>query len=134
MTDDVPEKQHPTHGATTQGSIRLGCEVMALRYDLVSDTLRGMVQEIERQIAADTKRRRMQLVAHLADLRAALAQSLDASSSLASFCEPWIRKEKAREGSVLGVLGVLTSAQALADTLESEVARPRNCGQGSGSS
>lgn len=95
----TPEKFHPTAVTTTQGSAELGRDVMSLRYDLFQDTLRGMVEELDRQVKADTERGRPQLAALLTSLRTGLVSSLAPAHNLANFCKPWIDAEIGGEPS-----------------------------------
>lgn len=97
LTSSKAEKLHPTAVTTQAGSGELGREVMSLRYDLVRDTLKGMLDELERQVKADTERGRPQLASHLSNLRTSLAASVNAAHQLTEFCKPWIDVEIAAQ-------------------------------------
>lgn len=92
---ETPEKLHPTAVTTLAGSAELGREVMSMRYDLVRDTLKGMLEELDRQISADAERGRPMLVDHLVELRKGMADSVCWAAMLAKFCQPWIDAEVA---------------------------------------
>lgn len=89
------EKMHPTTTATTQGGEQLGRQVMALRYDLVSETLQGMLAEASRQAEADAGRGRPRLAGQLDNLRLCLATAVGAAKGLAAFCQDRIDEERA---------------------------------------
>lgn len=88
------EKFHPTAVATVQGSKELGQQVMALRYDLVRETLQGMAGELERQIDGDQRRGRPKLATRLRTLHGHVSLAVDAAGELVSTVEPWLREEQ----------------------------------------
>lgn len=94
MPDFAPDKLHPTAVVTMQGGFTLGREVMSLRYDLVREVIQGMVNEIDRQVKADSERGRVKLVSRLSNMQVALEQALGTATSVAEFCEPWICVER----------------------------------------
>lgn len=73
---------------------------MALRYELVSSTLRGMLDEAGRQAEADAARGRPRLAGQLDNLRLSLASAVGAAGGLADFCRPWIDEERAAPAPV----------------------------------
>lgn len=93
------EKFHPTTVTAVQGSKELGQQVMAMRYDLVYETLQGMVTELERQINGDERRGRLKLAAKLRNLQTHILQAEAAARDLVACVEPWLREEKLAAGT-----------------------------------
>lgn len=91
----TPEKIHPTAVHAAHPGEELGRQIVALRYDLTLEVLRGMVAEAKRQHDNDLARGRVKLAAELANVHAALEQALDSMVNVVEICRPHIEAEKA---------------------------------------
>lgn len=92
---NAPEKIHPTVVAAMLPDEELGRQIVALRYDLTLEVLRGMVAEAKRQHDGDLARGRVKLAAELANVHAALEQAMDSMVNVVQICRPHIEAEKA---------------------------------------
>lgn len=92
-----PEKLHPTTVKAAHPNEELGRQIVALRYDLTLDVLRGMAAEAKRQHGGDLARGRVKLAAELANVHAALQQALGSMAKVVEICRPHIEADKTRQ-------------------------------------
>ena len=89
------DKIHPTSLETTVPSEELGRQIMALRYDLVLEVLKGMLQECNRQAAGDAEVGRERMSERLKAVSLTIEDLIDDMSVVVRLCRPYIEKERA---------------------------------------
>lgn len=85
---------HPTVLTTTSPGDELGRQLMSLRYDLLTETLKGMVNEARRQCYNDNQLGRSKLSDRLSLVAVGLQSVVFNMEHVVRICSPYIDAEK----------------------------------------